>query len=409
MIADPATATRAAGLARLESFLPHAGRDYAARRNFDFGPDSRANVSLLSPHIRHRLLLEPEVIAAVLARHTPSACAKFVQEVCWRTYWKGWLEHRPGVWSCYRDDLAGELARMDRDPGLADRYRGAVDGRTGIGCFDAWAAELVSTGFLHNHTRMWMASIWIFTLKLPWVLGADWFLRHLLDGDPASNTLSWRWVAGLQTRGKHYLARASNIAEYTGGRFDPRGELDEQALPLAPDEPAALQVPAAGGRLDPAAATGLLLTEEDASAESLVGGARILAVASAGCIDGRSPLPVGVPARRFADGALADARSRAARAFGCEAVAVDGSAEALVDWACSRGLRQLATARACVGPVRSQLDSLGPALAARGVALVELQRRWDRAAWPHATRGYFAFRERIGELTRDCSEGIQAA
>jgi deoxyribodipyrimidine photo-lyase len=64
--------------------------------------------------------------------------------------------------------------------------------------------ELVETGYLHNHARMWFASIWIFTLRLPWELGADFFLRHLLDGDAASNTLSWRWVAGLHTKGKHY-------------------------------------------------------------------------------------------------------------------------------------------------------------------------------------------------------------
>ncbi len=83
-------------------------------------------------------------------------------------------------------------------------------------------ANSPSAGYLHNHARMWFASIWIFTLRLPWVLGADFFMRHLCDGDPASNTLSWRWVAGLHTRGKTYLARASNIATYTGGRFTPQ-------------------------------------------------------------------------------------------------------------------------------------------------------------------------------------------
>ena len=70
---------------------------------------------------------------------------------------------------------------------------------------------------------MWFASIWIFTLRLPWALGADFFLRHLIDADAASNTLSWRWGAGLQTVGKTYLARTENIARYTNGRFAPRG------------------------------------------------------------------------------------------------------------------------------------------------------------------------------------------
>ena len=107
--------------------------------------------------------------------------------------------------------------------GAVGRGAGGGGGATGIDCFDAWARELVATGYLHNHARMWFASIWIFTLRLPWELGADFFLRHLIDGDPASNTLSWRWVAGLQTAGKTYLATAENIARFTGGRFAPQG------------------------------------------------------------------------------------------------------------------------------------------------------------------------------------------
>ncbi|WP_238189582.1 FAD-binding domain-containing protein [Methylobacterium frigidaeris] len=77
---------------------------------------------------------------------------------------------------------------------------------------------------------MWFASIWIFSLRLPWELGAEFFLRRLLDGDPASNTLSWRWVAGLHTRGRPYLARRDNIRDFTEGRHDPAG-LDEGAAP----------------------------------------------------------------------------------------------------------------------------------------------------------------------------------
>ncbi|MCA1943125.1 MAG: hypothetical protein LDL15_05910, partial [Yonghaparkia sp.] len=214
-------ATRAAGLARLADFVPRAGRAYAAERNADHGPGDRSNVSTLSPWVRHRLVTERELAAAVLERHSLSAAEKFVQEVYWRTYWKGWLERRPSVWTRYAASVAPTLDTLS----AADRttYDDAVAGRTGIDGFDHWARELVETGYLHNHARMWFASIWIFTLRLPWQLGADFFLRHLLDGDPASNTLSWRWVAGLQTVGKTYLATADNIARYTDGRFRPRG------------------------------------------------------------------------------------------------------------------------------------------------------------------------------------------
>ena len=88
---------------------------------------------------------------------------------------------------------------------------------------------------------MWFASIWIFTLKLPWELGADFFMRHLLDGDPASNTLSWRWVGGHpDAAAKTYLARRDNIERFTQGRFAPDG-LSSTAEPLDDAPPPAPQ------------------------------------------------------------------------------------------------------------------------------------------------------------------------
>jgi deoxyribodipyrimidine photo-lyase len=359
----------------------------------------------LSPWIRHRLLTEPEVAEAVLARHSPSACAKFVQEVCWRTYWIGWLEQHPAAWSRYRDGLDRELARLDRDAGLADRYRMAIDGRTGIACFDAWAAELTGTGYLHNHARMWAASIWIFTLGLPWELGADWFLRHLVDGDPASNTLSWRWVGGLQTRGKHYLARAANIAEYTEGRFDPRGELVEQAAPLAADAPFEREpLPLPARPLD-GVRSGLLLTLDDLHPESVFGPVRKepghwAACAVLDAAEHDSPLAAGVVAGRFRAAALDDA---ARRATAYSRAAVERVSPALiVDWARAHSLRQVVAAHGRVGTLRPLFDMLGPALDAHGIALVQWQRQWDATAWPHAARGFFAFRDHIGALTADC-------
>ena len=196
-----ALATRTAGLARLASFVPGAGAAYARTRNYDHGPRRRSNVSGLSPWIRLRLLTEQEVLAAAVAAHGPSGCRKFAEEVCWRTYFKGWLELRPAVWSDYRAELKRQRDALSRPGARHDAWRRALAGETGIDCFDAWVRELAETGYLHNHARMWFASIWIFTLDLPWQLGADRFLRHLLDGDPASNTLSWGWVAGLHTRG----------------------------------------------------------------------------------------------------------------------------------------------------------------------------------------------------------------
>ena len=94
-----------------------------------------------------------------------------------------------------------------------------MNGKTGIDCFDTWIQELRENNYLHNHSRMWFASIWIFTLGLPWQIGARLFMKHLLDGDASSNTLSWRWVAGMHTNKKPYLASKENIDKYTVNRF----------------------------------------------------------------------------------------------------------------------------------------------------------------------------------------------
>ena len=229
--------SRDCGERRLRSFLPNAGRRYAERRNYDHGPGDRSNVSTLSPWIRHRLVTEAEVVRAVLEKQTYRSAEKFIQEVLWRTYWKGWLELRPGVWDDYRGAVDGWHRELAGDDVLRNRYCKATEGRTGIDCFDAWARELVEHGYLHNHARMWFASIWIFTLKLPWELGADFFLRFLLDGDPASNTLSWRWVAGIQTPGKTYLARPDNIAKFTGARWKAIDQLATEAAPVPAQPP----------------------------------------------------------------------------------------------------------------------------------------------------------------------------
>ncbi len=396
--------TRAAGLERLRAFLPGAGRDYAARRNFDHGPGNRANVSGLSPWIRRRLITEQEVVAAAHALHG-AAADKFIQEVCWRTYWKGWLELRPAVLERFDQERRALRAGLGQDAALAARVEQAQQGNTGIECFDAWAHELVTSGWLHNHARMWFASIWIFTLKLPWQLGADFFYKHLLDADPASNTLSWRWVAGLHTPGKHYLARAANIREYSGGRFDPDGQLAERAMPLTEPQraprPAALSAPDAhpGGR------SLLLLTDDDLHPESWPSPGDVVALAS---LRPAAISAAGSPAAQFTAGALRDALQRASAQFGVESGGVLDEEDVLA-LAAQAGTRTIVTAEAPIGPTAWALARLQVRAAERGLALVRLRRRWDAAAWPKATAGYFRFREQIPALVRQFAQQEGAA
>lgn len=401
--ADAFTPTRHAGRERLAGFVARAGRAYARSRNFDLGPGRRSNVSLLSPYIRHRLITEEEVLAAVLEQHDRGAAGKFIDEVFWRAYFKGWLEHRPSVWTRYRQDLGILVDSLDTDADLRERYESAVAGRTGIDCFDSWANELVHTGYLHNHARMWFASIWVFTLQLPWQLGADFFYRNLLDGDPASNTLGWRWVSGLHTKGKTYLARVSNIANYTDGRFNPDKQLAATAPPL--DEPHEHPVRVLRDPLvpDDAGRCGLLVTEEDACPLSLDLPAKPVHVYGAVATDLRSPLSVGKPAKTFALGAVADAVDRARHHFHVPGVMAptDDWGPAIARWAEENDLDTVVTAYAPVGPVAEALDVVRQQLSATKTSLVEIRRRYDMLCWPHASKGYYKLKSRIPELLEE--------
>ena len=219
-------ASREKAIEKLNHFIENNLTDYSKLRNFDLGPEGRSNVSCLSPYITHGIISEKEIIKKSLDKFSFAKNEKFIQEVLWRTYWKGWLELRPNVW----DDYLIELKKIREDFKDNKEYLNAIEGKTNIECFNVWVNELKENNYLHNHTRMWFASIWIFTLELPWQLGAEFFMKHLYDGDAASNTLGWRWVAGIQTQGKHYLASEWNIKKFTNNRFQ-NIKLNENAPP----------------------------------------------------------------------------------------------------------------------------------------------------------------------------------
>ena len=219
-------ASRAKAIEKLNHFAENNLTDYSKLRNFDLGPEGRSNVSCLSPYITHGIISEKEIIKKSLDKFSFAKNEKFIQEVLWRTYWKGWLELRPNVWN----DYLIEQKKIREDFKDNKEYLNAIEGKTNIECFNYWVNELKENNYLHNHTRMWFASIWIFTLELPWQLGAEFFMQHLYDGDAASNTLGWRWVAGIQTQGKHYLASEWNIKKFTNNRFQ-NIKLNENAPP----------------------------------------------------------------------------------------------------------------------------------------------------------------------------------
>ncbi|PRY22251.1 DNA photolyase-like FAD binding protein [Aliiruegeria haliotis] len=376
------------------------GRHYEEGRNVDAGPGKHHAVSRLSPYVRKRLVTEKELVTAAIEAHGANQAEKFIQEVIWRGYFKGWLERHPSVWADYRSRLARDLSQMQGDAGLRDAVAAAETGKSGLECFDFWARELVETGYLHNHARMWFASIWIFTLKLPWRVGADFFLRHLLDGDPASNTLGWRWVAGLHTRGRAYEANAWNIEKFSLGRFRPKpSELASDVQPLDGEEPHGppplsplreINSPQTG------APTALLVTEDDCRVEEYdLSHLDIRCRATLAGSSLRSSRPVAQSVIAFERAALDDTAAR----LGHTATELHATPQTdLVDWVHRAGAVQIVTPYIVQGPLRDWLCPQLARLSANGIALCEIQRDWDRAIWPHATAGFFKVKKRIPEI-----------
>ncbi len=377
--------TRQEALQTLVQFLPSASHAYAAKRNFDV---ENPCVSRLSRFLKCRLISEEEVIRQVLSHFPLKEAEKFIQEVVWRTYWKGWLERHPQLWFSY-------CSRVQQlKSGCSDflDFQKAVVGETGIECFDHWVQELKKTGYLHNHSRMWFASIWIFTLKLPWELGADFFLQHLLDADAAANTLSWRWVAGLQTSGKRYLASAENIQKFTQGRFFPQGQLATEAAPI--EETLSF------------ASGGLPLIDHQISEDLAQRDGTLLIHSEDLTLDlqwasKKAPRKVVLfwdsflsrtgLVESFYSKAFKETSDRMQKKWGLNGVFVKTKADLLasLDRNSPIVLRQPS-----VGWLRDELETV---LRADFGQVVSLRHPFDAAVFPFATKGFFPFKERVFE------------
>ena len=353
-------------------------------------------VSRLSPALRHRLVTEHELVAATLAAHPFARSEKFVQELLWRRYWKSWLTLRPSVWADYRADVQ----RLRSDLGSFQRRRiGEVEaGRGGVGIMDHFAAELVATGYLHNHARMWFAGWWVHTERLPWQLGADFFYRHLLDADPASNTLSWRWVAGLQTRGKPYLTCRSNVEKYAAELvaahpegLDRLGDATATPAPVDAADPPEAVVPddADQGWDDLPADVGLWVHEDDLCAESAWPAGRPSLRAVFANLDGDEASD---RQRSYRHDAVRDGLDRAATALSAEPTLAAGPLpERLTEWAVAHRLRTVVALHPEVGRLSDVLPTVRERLTAAGVDLRLARRPEDARMLPWARSGYFRF------------------
>lgn len=395
---DNGLPTRKDALAQLQEIIPKLGQLYASERNYDKGQGQHTNVSLLSPWVRHRLILEEELVDAALRSHGYETSEKFIQEVFWRTYWKGWLESHPSIWQDFqflRNQAASDFA-------TEILFKRAVSGETGINCFDYWVREIKETHYLHNHARMWFASIWIFTLGLPWALGADFFLKNLFDGDAASNTLSWRWVAGIQTRGKTYLARAENIAKFTQGRFNPIDELAITAPPVfGPEPPLPVCI-----KSYPAVKLGipslLLVTEDDLGLHNIpISLNNVIGIITLNSAHKRSSEGVSLDVINFVDSAIFDVTKtlHSLNAVPVETIQEDDP-KSLLNAVKRMGAEQVITLRIPVGPARDSVDVLTEPLQQENIIFTEVTRDWDSLSWPLATKGFFKFKKSIPSILK---------
>ena len=398
--------TRARALEQFAAFLPRAGRDYQNNRNLDLGQGRHSFVSGLSPYVRHRILSEEELVSKVLASHSRSAAFKFVQEIFWRTYWKGWLEHRPVVWDRFEVEVQSEFAKLKQVPVKNKIFEQAIGGSTEIAIFNSWVNELKETGYLHNHARMWFASIWIFTLRLPWQLGADFFYNHLLDGDPASNTLGWRWVAGLQTAGKTYLATESNIRKNAAQRLttipdSERGleRLATQTFEIEDSLTIEEKAPSSSRFVDLSPVgieenDAVLVTVEDLSTQWLDRAGNHVAIFEK--TDGRhSEIK-----KKFRQEAIEEVKYRIAEnsSVGIENIKIFESAHEISSWMEEQGLNDLHSSYIPTGEIRSSLAELPTMLESSGHCYYEHLNDYDRTVWPHCRKGFFQLGKSIDSL-----------
>lgn len=229
--------TAAAARARLDAVRPAA---YARTRNALDGAVTR-----LSPYITHGLLTLPEVLGSLLRRGPLPVQQKLVYELGWREYFQHVRLHRGD----------GIFESLHVGPLPDDAYASEVpvdvrEANCGVPAIDAAVRELYATGWLHNHARMWLASYLVHLRKVHWRAGADWLYGHLLDGDLASNHLSWQWVAGTASH-KPYLFNAENVARYAPLHWHSRGSVIDtsyEELDSLSHSPHAVAGRAAGGK-----------------------------------------------------------------------------------------------------------------------------------------------------------------
>ena len=169
----------------------------------------RGAVTRLSPYLRHGCLTLNEVREWALKQSGPTGAYRLVFELAWRDFWRR-------VWFARGDEILRNVEPAKVPLGNAPLAADIMSGNTGLACMDDTIRALLNDGYVHNHARMWFAAYVVHFRKIDWRAGADWYVQHLLDGDVASNHLSWQWVASTFSS-KPYFFNRENVQKYTDG------------------------------------------------------------------------------------------------------------------------------------------------------------------------------------------------
>ena len=367
--------TRCEIIENLINFCEKELLSYSRKRNFDFGPPHK-NVSKLSPYLRTRFISEEEVLKIAISKNNIKNIEKFIEEIFWRTYWRGWLESHPWIYDEY-------LNTNKHQPLLK---------KTGIKCFDNWKEELIDTGYLHNHSRMWFASIWIFTLGYSWQSGAEFFKKNLLDFCPASNTLGWRWVAGLQTINKPYLAMSDNISYFTNGRFNPSNQLNERVNLNFNDqnndhilqfsEPKKIQFK----NIDK---LGIILNKNDLTLNHIFEKKQLPYDCCVYSIEHESKI-----VDEFNKNIIKDILKNNKN------FEITENHNQIIDWLINKKIKNLILPYETVGNNILNNEKFKNKLKTLNINYIFFLRDWDRNAFPYATKGFFKFKKNIPNLIK---------
>ena len=367
---------------RLKEFVKSKLHQYKSKRNYDYGGLDKNFVSGLSPAISRRIITEIEVIQEVMKKFNYREFEKYIDEICWRTYWKGFLEHFPQIWHDYLNDI-DDFKYFE-----SNKYQRALNAKTEFNFFNTWINELKFNGYLHNHTRMWFASIWIFELELPWQLGAHFFMQNLLDADPASNTLSWRWVAGLHTKGKFYRATPSNIRKFTNFRFPIENQFRNKFNPILRAKSyheKKIDFSKFKQNNNTSENHGVIFHEEDLSNYKVRENDFILIQRSH-----FNPYNQNRTIEDFTNKAL---KKFTEKFSSCNITYFDWNhLETIKTWKDKNNIKSISTSYPCVGKLTKPIANSEKYL---GIKFDYYMHDWDRLFWPHSNRGFFKLKKHI--------------